>query len=52
MVQDGMVKNVIDRFFHGSAKGLIMHALGTEEPTSAELDEIKSLIKQLQTDAK
>ena len=52
MVQDGMVKNVINRFFHGSAKGLIMHALGSEEPNAAELEEIKALIKQLENESK
>ncbi|NND31438.1 MAG: BlaI/MecI/CopY family transcriptional regulator [Saprospiraceae bacterium] len=52
LVQDGMVKNVIDRFFHGSAKRLIMHTLGQEEPTAEELDEIKKLIQQIESEVK
>ena len=51
-VQDGMVRSVIDRFFHGSAKGLIMHALGQKEPSAAELDEIKKLIQQIESESK
>ncbi len=47
-----MVKNVIDRLFYGSTKNLIMHALGQEEPTADELEEIKKLIRQIETEQK
>jgi BlaI family transcriptional regulator, penicillinase repressor len=52
MVQEGMIKNMIDRFFHGSSKSLIMHALGHDEPTPEELAEIKKLIRQIETEQK
>ncbi len=51
-IQEGMVKNVIDRLFYGSTKNLIMHALGQEEPTADELEEIKKLIRQIETEQK
>lgn len=51
-VQEGMVKNVIDRLFQGSPKNLIMHALGHEETTPQELDEIKRLIKKIEAEQK
>ena len=52
MVQQGMVRNVIDRFFQGSTKDLIMHALGHEETSNTELEEIKRLIDKLESEQK
>jgi len=52
MVQQGMVRNVIDRFFQGSTKDLIMHALGHEETSNKELEEIKRLIDKLESEQK
>lgn len=51
-VQEGMVKTVIDRLFQGSPKNLIMHALGHEETTLQELEEIKKLIKKMEAEQK
>lgn len=51
-VQEGMVRNVINRFFQGSTKDLIMHALGHEETSTQELDEIKRLIKKIESEQK
>jgi predicted transcriptional regulator len=51
-VQEGMVRTVINRLFHGSPKNLIMHALGHEETNAQELDEIKKLIKKIEAEQK
>lgn len=43
-----MLKRVVDTLFRGSASQLIMQALGNHEASSEELDEIKSLIEQIE----
>lgn len=52
LVQEGMVRNIIDRFFQGSAKDLIMHALGQEATSHEELSEIKRLINKIEKEQK
>jgi len=52
MVQEGMVRTVIDRFFQGSTKNLIMHALGHEKTSNKELEEIKRLIHKIESEQK
>jgi len=51
-IQVGMVKNMINKFFDGSTSGLIMHALGHENPSDEELKEIKDLIEKLEANKK
>lgn len=46
--QQRMLKRVVDTLFRGSASQLIMQALGNHEASSEELDEIKSLIEQIE----
>jgi len=49
-------KKLLDRFvdatFRGSSLKLVMQALGSQETTQAELDEIKELIKQIENKSK
>ncbi|MCB0687487.1 MAG: BlaI/MecI/CopY family transcriptional regulator [Saprospiraceae bacterium] len=52
MVQDGMVRNMVDRFFQGSTKDLIMLALGQENTSSKELEEIRKMINKIEKEQK
>ncbi len=44
----GVVQQLIDRAFDGSAAALAMQALADSRPTTAELAELKALIRQLE----
>lgn len=46
----GVVRQLIDRTFEGSAATLAMHALGAKRTSAAELAELKSLIRRLEGD--
>jgi BlaI family penicillinase repressor len=43
-----LVNEFISNAFNGSAKDLVMHALGNHQSTQNELDEIKALIQSLE----
>ncbi|HRG64360.1 MAG TPA: BlaI/MecI/CopY family transcriptional regulator [Saprospiraceae bacterium] len=43
-----LVNEFISNAFNGSAKDLVMHALGNHQSTQIELDEIKALIQSLE----
>lgn len=46
--QQRLLKRFVDTLFRGSATQLVMQALGNHEPSSEELDAIKSLIEQME----
>ena len=46
--QDGLLDTFLARAFGGSAKGLVMRALGKHTPSPAELDELKAYIAELE----
>ena len=46
--QDRLLDTFLDRTFSGSAKTLVMRALGKHTPTADELDELKSFIADLE----
>ncbi|MBL7805982.1 MAG: BlaI/MecI/CopY family transcriptional regulator [Saprospiraceae bacterium] len=46
--QANLLQQFVDNTFRGSAMQLVMQALGNHEASSAELDEIKALIAQLE----
>ena len=50
-VQKGVLNKIITTAFKGSASGLIMQALGHHKTTSKELEEIKELIKQIESES-
>jgi BlaI family transcriptional regulator, penicillinase repressor len=45
-----LLNSFISNAFNGSAKDLVMHALGNHKATSDELDEIKALISKIEKD--
>jgi len=45
-----IMKDFINSTFSGSATKMVLQALGTQKPSQKELDEIKSLIDQLEKD--
>jgi BlaI family transcriptional regulator, penicillinase repressor len=50
--QHSIVRDLIDRVFGGSAKTLVLRALGSGETSPEELAEIRKAIDQLRKDAK
>lgn len=46
--QKRLLKSFVDSTFRGSALNLVMQALGSQEPSKDELEEIKALIEQLE----
>lgn len=46
----GVVRQLIDRSFEGSAASLAMHALGAKRATPEELTRLKALIGQLEAE--
>lgn len=46
--QDKLLGSFLDKTFGGSAKKLVMRALGTHTPDSAELEELKAFINTLE----
>lgn len=46
--QKSLVKNLMATAFGGSAKSLVMQALGQENPSKAEIDEIRAFLDQLE----
>ena len=48
--QDGLLDTFLARAFGGSAKGLVMRALGKHTPSPEELDELKAYIAELEAE--
>ncbi|TDQ14633.1 putative transcriptional regulator [Algoriphagus boseongensis] len=46
--QKSLLKNLMTTAFGGSAKSLVMQALGQETPSKEELDEIRAFLDQLE----
>ncbi|MDF7816574.1 BlaI/MecI/CopY family transcriptional regulator [Runella sp. MFBS21] len=46
--QTTLLERFVDTAFRGSASKLVMHALGNHKTTSAELDEIRQLLDQIE----
>jgi len=50
--KNNMVKDLINNAFSGSARSLVLQALGSQNTSKADLEEIKTLIDQLQKNNK
>ena len=50
--QDGLVSKMVKTAFHGSAKDLIMQALGSAKTSKAELEEIREYLDKLEKEKK
>ena len=48
--QKSLLKNLMTSAFGGSAKSLVMQALGQEKPSKKEIDEIRAFLDQLEND--
>jgi len=46
--QNSLLKNLVNTAFGGSAQNLVMQALGQENPSKQELDEIRAFLDQLE----
>ncbi|KGE89597.1 MAG: BlaI/MecI/CopY family transcriptional regulator [Phaeodactylibacter xiamenensis] len=50
--QQNLLTQFVDRTFKGSAMKLVMQALGNHNASEAELDEIKALIEEIETEGR
>ena len=50
-VKQNVVADMVDTIFEGDTGKLLIHALGSYTPSGKELEEIKSLIKNMGNDA-
>ena len=50
--QKSLLKNLVTTAFGGSAQKLVMQALGQENPSKEDLNEIRAFLDQLETKAK
>ncbi len=50
--QKSLLKNLVTTAFGGSAQKLVMQALGQENPSKVELEEIRAFLDQLENNAK
>jgi BlaI family penicillinase repressor len=50
--RDGLVNKIVNTAFHGSAKDLIMQALGSSRTSKAELEEIREYLDKLELEKK
>ena len=50
--RDGLVNKMVQTAFHGSAKDLVMQALGAAKTSKAELDEIRAYLDKLEKEKK
>lgn len=50
--QKSLLKNLVTTAFGGSAQKLVMQALGQENPSKEDLDEIRAFLDQLESNAK
>ncbi|MFK8056002.1 MAG: BlaI/MecI/CopY family transcriptional regulator [Saprospiraceae bacterium] len=48
--QDTLLDSFLDKTFGGSAKSLVMRALGKHTPSAEEIDELKAFLDQLEGD--
>lgn len=48
--RQGMVRDLVDKAFEGSALQLLAHALHAKRPTAGELDELQALIEQARSE--
>ena len=48
--QDTLLDSFLDKTFGGSAKSMVMRALGKHTPSSSEIDELKAFLDQLEGD--
>ena len=46
--QNSLLKNLMSTAFGGSSKALVMHALGQDNPSKDEIDEIRAFLDQLE----
>ncbi|WP_075350242.1 BlaI/MecI/CopY family transcriptional regulator [Algoriphagus marinus] len=46
--QNSLLKNLVNTAFGGSAQNLVMQALGQENPSKEDLDEIRAFLDQLE----
>jgi predicted transcriptional regulator len=51
-VQHGLMGDLVDKAFRGSAKALVVRALSGSRPSQAELDEIQALLDQMRGEGK
>ena len=51
VVQEKMVKKLLDRVFKGSAEQLILRALSVKRSTPEELEEIRKILDSLENDS-
>lgn len=50
--QKSLLKNLVTTAFGGSAQRLVMQALGQENPSKEDLNEIRAFLDQLESNAK
>ncbi|GAA0879905.1 hypothetical protein GCM10009119_28740 [Algoriphagus jejuensis] len=50
--QNSLLKNLVSTAFGGSSKSLVMQALGQENPSKDEIDEIRAFLDQLENKPK
>ncbi|GAB3229196.1 BlaI/MecI/CopY family transcriptional regulator [Algoriphagus aestuariicola] len=50
--QNSLLKNLVSTAFGGSSKSLVMQALGQENPSKDEIDEIRAFLDQLENKSK
>jgi predicted transcriptional regulator len=50
--RDGLVNKMVQTAFHGSAKDLVMQALGAAKTSKAELEEIRAYLDKLEKEKK
>ena len=50
--RDGLVNKMVQTAFHGSAKDLVMQALGSTKTSKAELEEIRAYLDKLEKEKK
>ncbi len=50
--QKSLVKNLMATAFGGSAKSLVMQALGQENPSKEEIDEIRAFLDNLENESR
>lgn len=48
--RQGMVRDLVDKAFEGSALKLLAHALHANQPSARELDELQALIEQARSE--
>ena len=50
--QDGLVNKMVNTAFHGSAKDLVLQALGSTKTSKAELAEIRAYLDKIEKEKK